>query len=109
MSTEKPWFEVLEPEEISFVRRFVLASGSLKEMAADYGVSYPTIRQRLDALIANIRQTSKDKPNTALRRLVRQMVEEGSLDLSDAKRVLAAGAKDIKDLQSRLQPETLHD
>ncbi len=34
-----------------FVVRFVLASGSLKEMAKVLGVSYPTVRGRLDRII----------------------------------------------------------
>ena len=54
----------LAPEEQEFVIQFVLASGSLKEMAARYGVSYPTVRARLDRLIEKLRGArlaSKDK------------------------------------------------
>ena len=50
-----PWLEHLTGEELSFVRRFVLCSGSLKEMARQYSVSYPTIRLRLDRLIEKVR------------------------------------------------------
>src|SRR5262249_19886348 len=42
------WLAALEEEDWQFLRRFVLASGSLKDLAAEYGVSYPTIRARLD-------------------------------------------------------------
>ncbi|HTW36030.1 MAG TPA: DUF2089 family protein [Rhizomicrobium sp.] len=97
----QPWTDVLEPEELAFVRRFVLASGSLKEMAEEYGVSYPTIRQRLDELIEKVRLSTKEKPMSELRRVVRQMVEEGSLDLVDARKLLAAGTKDVKAVQSK--------
>ena len=41
---------------------FVLSSGSLKEMALRYRVSYPTVRNRLDELIerlADINETKK--------------------------------------------------
>jgi hypothetical protein len=101
--SEEPqrWTDVLEPEELAFVRRFVLASGSLKEMAEEYGVSYPTIRQRLDELIEKVRRATKEKPMSELRRVVRQMVEDGSLDLIDARKLLAAGTKDVKTVQSK--------
>ena len=35
-----------------FVLSFILSSGSLKQMAKLYGVSYPTVRNRLDDLIS---------------------------------------------------------
>ncbi|MBV9549615.1 MAG: DUF2089 family protein [Alphaproteobacteria bacterium] len=91
------WTELLEPDELRFVRRFLLASGSLKEMAQEYGVSYPTIRQRLDGLIEKVRRGSRDRAVSHLRRVVRQMVEAGDIALPEARRILAAGAKDLKD------------
>ena len=45
------WMEELEDEDVAFIRRFVLVSGSIKQMAAEYGVTYPTVRLRLDRLI----------------------------------------------------------
>ena len=92
---------MLEPDELNFVRRFVLASGSLKEMAEEYGVSYPTIRQRLDLLIEKIRRSAQDKPVSELRRTVRQLVEEGTLDLPEARKLLAAADRDLKDAEQR--------
>ena len=94
---EENWTELLEADELTFVRRFVLASGSLKEMAEEYGVSYPTIRQRLDELIGKIRSGTKEKPVSELRRVIRRMVENGELDLPEARKILNAGAKDLKD------------
>ncbi len=44
----------LSPEEQQFVELFVLASGSLKQMAEVLGVSYPTVRNRLDKLIQHL-------------------------------------------------------
>ena len=35
------WMGELEEEDLAFIRRFLLASGSLKEMARQYGVTYP--------------------------------------------------------------------
>ncbi len=97
---EENWTELLEADELTFVRRFMLASGSLKEMAEEYGVSYPTIRQRLDELIGKIRSGTKEKPVSELRRVVRRMVENGELDLPEARKILTAGARDLKDAGS---------
>ena len=49
------WLAALSEEDLHFIRRFVLASGSLKELAKQYGISYPTVRIRLDCLIEKIR------------------------------------------------------
>ena len=40
---------------------FVLSSGSLKEMAKLYRVSYPTVRNRLDELIAQLQLAASDE------------------------------------------------
>ena len=45
------WMTNLNDEDIAFIKRFVLSSGSLKEMANQYEVTYPTVRNRLDRLI----------------------------------------------------------
>ncbi|MCI8813539.1 MAG: DUF2089 domain-containing protein, partial [Oscillibacter sp.] len=49
------WLADLEDEDAAFIKKFVLSSGSLKEVAALYGVSYPTVRLRLDRLIQKIK------------------------------------------------------
>lgn len=52
----KPRLSRLDAEEQRFVELFVLASGSLKETAQLLGVSYPTVRSRLDRLIGRLRE-----------------------------------------------------
>src|SRR3954470_16147469 len=44
----------LRPDDLAFVTEFVRASGSLKEMAKLNGISYPTVRNRLDEIIRNL-------------------------------------------------------
>lgn len=46
----------LSNEELRFVLDFVMCSGSLKEMAAKLKLSYPTVRNRLDDIIAVLKQ-----------------------------------------------------
>ena len=42
----------LDPEDLDLIMALVLEGSSLKGLAARYGVSYPTIRTRLDRVIA---------------------------------------------------------
>ena len=49
-----PALSRLGSEDQQFALAFILGSGSLKEMARLYGVSYPTVRNRLDDLIARL-------------------------------------------------------
>ena len=54
------WIETLEDEELNFIKKFILSSGSLKEVAALYEVTYPTVRLRLDRLIQKIEVNDKE-------------------------------------------------
>lgn len=49
------WILALDNEDIEFIKNFILNSGSLKEIAKHYEVSYPTVRLRLDRLIEKIK------------------------------------------------------
>jgi hypothetical protein len=49
----------LPPDDQEFVLQFVKTSGSLKEMAAILGVSYPTVRNRLDDVIGKLKQSQE--------------------------------------------------
>jgi hypothetical protein len=44
----------LPVEHQRFIEIFVLAGGSLKEIASQAGVSYPTVRSRLDKVIQQL-------------------------------------------------------
>ncbi len=48
-------------DEQNFILDFVRASGSLKLMAQNMKLSYPTVRNRLDEIIAKINKTSTNE------------------------------------------------
>jgi hypothetical protein len=87
------WLRALSEEDASFIKRFVLASGSLKDLAAQYGVSYPTLRLRLDRLIEKIRLAEEPANRDPFRLLVQTLVADGRLASPDAKRILDAHEK----------------
>lgn len=82
------WMADLEDEDITFVKKFLLASGSLKEMARQYGVTYPTVRLRLDRLIQKIK-LSGDTENEPYIALIKQLALNDKLDFETAKLLIA--------------------
>ena len=78
------WLADLEDEDLSFIKRFILASGSLKEIAGLYGVSYPTVRLRLDRLIQKIKLTEKAEEDPYVS-LVKRLAVDDKLDFDTAK------------------------
>jgi hypothetical protein len=82
------WLSHLEEEDHQFIKRFLLASGSLKELAEAYEVTYPTIRLRLDRLIERIRLLDETTPRDAFDARVRILVAEGKLSPKMGKELL---------------------
>lgn len=78
------WMRGLEDEDIRFIRNFILASGSLKEIAGQYGVSYPTVRLRLDRLIQKIRLSEEENTDPFIATVKRLALDE-KLDFDTAK------------------------
>jgi len=87
---ETGWLELLEEEDLAFIKRFVLFSGSLKDLANAYSVSYPTLRLRLDRLIEKIKVVDNQKIEDRYERLLRGQFADGKLDPGVFKRLLAA-------------------
>jgi hypothetical protein len=89
-SPGRTWINELEDEDLSFIKRFVLASGSLKELATVYGISYPTVRLRLDRLINKIKLLDRQDITSPFERLLRVQHVEGKIDRETLKVLLEA-------------------
>lgn len=90
------WMNNLDDEEMVFIKRFLLASGSLKEVAALYGVTYPTVRLRLDRLIQKIQisDSSAGEPYIAL---IKRLAVNEKLDFDTAKILISEYKKTKKE------------
>ena len=55
-----PVLSQMPKDDQAFISEFVKASGSLKEMASRLKVSYPTVRNRLDEIIARLKQAEEE-------------------------------------------------
>lgn len=87
-SEPRRWWELLEDEDLAFIKRFLLTSGSLKELAQAYGVSYPTVRLRLDRLIQKLRMLEDARVQDPYERLLRAEFGDGKIDAPTFKRLL---------------------
>ncbi len=82
------WMVSLDDEDISFIKKFLLASGSLKKIADQYGVTYPTVRLRLDKLIQKI-QISEDTASEPYVSLIKRLAVNERMDFDTAKLLIA--------------------
>ena len=98
MPSELPdWLADLDEEDLQFVRRLVLGSGSLKALAEAYGVSYPTVRARLDRLIAKVKAAEDASPSDPFRRRVAILVADGRLAPSAARELMRAHTQTLRE------------
>jgi hypothetical protein len=82
------WLQELSEEDRAFIKRFILASGSLKELAKQYQVSYPTLRIRLDRLINKIIIFDDPESRDPFRKKIQTLAAEGQISTSVAKEIL---------------------
>ena len=83
-----PRLASLPIEHQRFIEIFVLASGSLKEIAQQTGVSYPTVRSRLDKVIDALRQ--EIGRTQKVRGTILDAVSEGKMSAEAAARMIKA-------------------
>lgn len=88
------WMSNFDDEDVVFIKKFLLASGSLKEIAKQYEVTYPTVRLRLDKLIQKI-QISEDANNEPYIALIKRLAVNEKIDFEAAK-ILMSEYKKMK-------------
>ena len=93
---KQDWLAGMTEEELAFLKRFVLASGSLKQVAGEYGISYPTVRLRLDRLIEKVKLYDSQGRETDFERLLRSAHIDGKIDHAMLTDLLSAYRKETK-------------
>ncbi|MDQ0227226.1 DUF2089 family protein [Metabacillus niabensis] len=81
------WILALEKEDVEFIKNFVVNSGSLKEIAKVYDVSYPTVRIKLDRLIQKI-QLNDAIDNEEFIQFIKKLSIDDRISLEDAKLII---------------------
>ena len=81
------WLINLELEDINFIKKFILYSGSLKDLAKDYDITYPTMRIRLDKLIEKIKMYDDSNIDPYIEK-IKILALANKIDLDTAKSLI---------------------
>jgi hypothetical protein len=86
---ELPQLARLTAEDQIFVAAFVRSHGSIKEMEQMFGVSYPTVKARLNRIAAQLEFVDTDpKPLSAATGQVLARLKRGEITAAEAIRLL---------------------
>ncbi len=83
-------FHALSTEQIEFLETFIRARGNFKDIERELGISYPTVRSRLDAMIRALGFPSQAEPDREIERrkeILRELAE-GRIAADDAANLL---------------------
>ena len=72
----------LAPDDLAFVTAFVRASGSLKAVAEQTGTSYPTVRNRLNDILAQLARADGEREQR--RHAILDALEQGRMTAKKA-------------------------
>jgi hypothetical protein len=89
-------FTRLSGEQLRFLEAFVKNRGIIKEVEAELGISYPTVRARLDDVLGTLgfmsagAEQKRPSENRDARRDILQALQNKEISASEASRRLAA-------------------
>lgn len=79
-----PEFSVLSREEETFLRVFLAARGSVKEVGHQLGISYPTVKARLETLLNTLGLGAMRAAIRQRRLAVLERLERGEIGADEA-------------------------
>ncbi len=82
-------FQALSAEQLQFLETFIRVRGNIKDVERELGVSYPTVRARLDAVIRALGfEVATEDHGTERRKEILRELSEGKIAAADAVRLL---------------------
>lgn len=82
-------FDRLSPEQQEFVEVFLLARGNIKEVERVLGISYPTVRNRLDGVLEAMgHKVERDQATSDRRAEVLAALDRGEITAAEAIKML---------------------
>lgn len=92
-----PRLALLKPDQAQFLEAFLRCRGVISAVEKELGVSYPTVRSRLDALLEALAlapvKERKDRSMESKRKILEQL-EEGAITAQEAKQKLRERVKE---------------
>ena len=83
-------FHALSSDQLEFLETFIRARGNFKDIERELGISYPTVRSRLDAMIRALgfpSQAEPDRESERRKEILRELAE-GRIAPDDAANLL---------------------
>lgn len=83
-------FHSLSKEQLQFAEVFIRNRGNIKDVEREMGISYPTVRSKLDALIKALGYDVPEEPKVTpdRRKEILAQLEQGEIDSEEAVRLL---------------------
>lgn len=82
-------FDYLNSEQLSFIEVFLKSRGNIKDVEKELGVSYPTVRAKLDEVIMALGYSVvKQKPSTDKKDVI-DLLEKGEITADEALKMLS--------------------
>lgn len=86
----------LPKDELDFINTFIMCRGNIKDVEKTLGISYPTVRSKLDSVIKSLGLQDEAKKRTR-REEMRAMKEEAMAELKEAMADLKVAKEEILD------------
>ena len=84
----------LPSEALAFLWAFLKARGNIKEVEKDLGISYPTVRKRLDELLISLGLDSGAEASSSHRLEVFERLRKGEISVDEAVAALGMETKE---------------
>lgn len=76
-------FEYLAEEQLNFMEVFLKCRGNIKDVEKELGISYPTVRSKLDEVVSALGYTVVKKSTVGSKEII-DMLEKGEISAEQA-------------------------
>ena len=77
-------FDYLSEDDLHFVETFLKCRGNIKEVEKELGISYPTVRSKLDGVIGKLGYTTLAAPSADRKKEILDALENGEITPEEA-------------------------
>ena len=81
-------FDYLNIEQLCFIEVFLKSRGNIKDVEKELGISYPTVRAKLDEVITTLGYTIAKQKTAVDKKEVIDMLEKGEITADEALNML---------------------
>ena len=79
----------LSPESLEFIETFVKNRGNIKDVERELGISYPTVRGKLNAVIEELGFAVEEDETGVRRREILNRLDKGEINATEAAQLLS--------------------